>query len=124
VNKLIALMLFSSIVTAADECLRFPANSIFNQRIDTMPVHQYSNNWLLNAGKLTPLHPDFTMPINRGGKNLLFGKIAFDVPEESDIVNYPVNLWLTIEKGSDHHALTVDERSCNIYELFDVQMTM
>jgi hypothetical protein len=61
------------------------------------------------------------IPVNIGAKNLKFGKITFDVPEESDNTPYPVNLWLKVEPAEDRHVLTVDIRDCNVYELFSAR---
>jgi len=40
-------------------CPVFPPNSIWNARVDALPVHPQSAAWVATIGSAKPLHPDF-----------------------------------------------------------------
>jgi hypothetical protein len=105
-------------------CALFPADSIWNTRVDGLPVHADSDAWLrtMRAGA-TFLHPDFGPPnyglpfevvSNRHAKV----RIRFTYADESDRVRYPVDARTPVEGGSDRHVLIVNRDSCKLYELF------
>lgn len=108
-------------------CRVFPANNIWNTRVDALPVHEMSDTWLRSAGaSTTSLHPDFGPP----GYGLPFEavrrrhpKVAidFDYEDESDPGPYPFDARTPIEGGSDRHALIVERGTCRLYELFDAR---
>ena len=109
-------------------CPVFPADNVWNTRIDQLPVSPLSQTYIDNIGPLHNLHPDF-------GKEFLSGipitvippgtvgvPVNFDYVEDSDVVPYPIPENVRIEGGlngmGDRHILLVDTRSCLLYEIF------
>ena len=108
-----------------NKCAVFPADNIWNTRIDGLPVNGQSATWMasMDAGT-TNLHPDFGrspygMPITfvKSGHHL--HSIRFSYAGQSDRVGYPFSATTNIEQGSDRHALMVNTDNCTLYELFD-----
>jgi hypothetical protein len=114
----------------------FPANNIWNTRVDNLPVHSRSNAYVSSIGISTPLHADFgttwlNAPIGipytvvLGTQPLI--TITYDRntwgADESDPGPYPIPPAAPIEGGSasdgDRHVLVVDRGHCRLYELFD-----
>jgi hypothetical protein len=105
-------------------CRVFPADNVWNTRIDALPVHAMSETWLAasHAGA-TDLHPDFGPPsyglpyttVGRGHPKV---RIEFLYQDESDRGPYPFDANTPIEGGSDRHALIVERGTCRLYELF------
>ena len=107
------------------DCAVFPANNIWNTRVDSLPVHDMSETWLASAGAGSAgLHPDFGPPdygipfdvVGRGHDDV---EVDFLYANESDTGPYPFDARTSIEGGSDHHALIVERGTCRLYELFD-----
>lgn len=112
-------------------CAIFPANSIFNTRIDTLPVHPNSAAYVNSMGANTTLHPDFgtfyenapigipyiTVPDSQAPAN-----ITFRYANESEPGPYPIPADAPIEGGpnsnGDRHILMVQSPSCKLYEVF------
>ena len=44
---------------SAGGCPVFPANNVWNARVDALPVHPQSDAWVAAIGAARPLHPDF-----------------------------------------------------------------
>jgi hypothetical protein len=106
------------------DCRVFPANNVWNTRIDGLPVHPMSDTWLAStdAGS-TDLHPDFGppsygLPYDVVGKDHAKVSIEFLYADESDDGPYPFDARTPIEGGSDRHALIVERGTCRLYELF------
>jgi hypothetical protein len=105
-------------------CRVFPADNVWNTRVDDLPVHEMSETWLdaSDAGS-TDLHPDFGPPsyglpydvVGRGHPKV---RIDFLYADESDRGPYPFDAGTPIEGGSDRHALIVERGTCRLYELF------
>ena len=113
-------------------CPIFPANSIWNVPVDTLPVHANSANFVSSIGSNTGLHMDF-------GSGLYLGRpigipfttvpgaqpkvpITFDVNDESDPGPYPIPPDIPIEGGAafpsgDRHGLIIDRGACKLYEV-------
>ncbi|HEX9123037.1 MAG TPA: hypothetical protein VF984_06710 [Actinomycetota bacterium] len=106
-------------------CTLFPANSIWNTRVDRLPVDPRSDTWLSTmAASATNLQPDFGppgygMPFDVVSRRHRTVRIRFRYADESDRVRYPFGQDTPIEGGSDRHALIVDRSTCTLYELFD-----
>ncbi len=105
-------------------CVLFPADSIWNTRVDGLPVHADSDAWLrtMRAGT-TFLHPDFGppnygLPFEVVSNKHAKVRIRFTYADESDRVRYPVDARTPVEGGSDRHVLIVNRDGCKLYELF------
>ena len=117
---------------AISGCAIFPADNVWNTRIDTLPVHPRSNDYIATIGPTTGLHPDFgtvwlgapigipytTVPGTQTPVTITFG---YD--DESDPGPYPIPSDAPIEGGpsstGDRHVLVVDRGNCVLYEMFD-----
>ncbi|MGZ8603997.1 MAG: hypothetical protein ACXWX9_04475 [Actinomycetota bacterium] len=106
------------------DCRVFPANNIWNTRIDGLPVHRMSETWLDSAdASSTDLHPDFGPPayglpfetVARGHPKV---RVEFGYDDESDPGPYPFDARTPIEGGSDRHALMIERGTCRLYELY------
>jgi hypothetical protein len=105
-------------------CTLFPSDSIWNTRVDSLPVDPRSRTWLRSMdASSTNLHPDFGPP----HYGMLFDvvsnhhathRVRFAYASESDRVRYPVDARTPVEGGSDRHALIVNKSTCTLYEIF------
>lgn len=108
-------------------CDVFPANNVWNTRIDSLPVNPMSDRWLRSAdAPTTNLHPDFGppsygIPFDVVGRAHPKVPIDFLYANESDPGPYPFDARTPIEGGSDRHALTVQRGTCTLYELYDAR---
>jgi hypothetical protein len=117
-------------------CSLFPANSIFNTDIASLPVNAQSAAWMGNMTEHANLHPDFGtltqlygMPINVAPPPTSGVMPAFQYNAESDhpAEGYPIDQNTLIEggtgapTGSDRHALTMDKNLCKLYEIYNLQ---
>ncbi len=114
-------------------CPLFPANSIFNTPIDTLPVDAQSNAYIRSIGANTGVHPDFGaglwdgspigIPFNIVKKGQPLLPVRFTYADESDKGPYPIPSSPKIEGGSDRHVLIVQKKKCYLYELFAARQT-
>jgi hypothetical protein len=112
-------------------CPLFPADNSWNARVDTLPVHPLSAQWVDSIGRWTGFHPDFGSGTYDGGPigipyNVVDGsvpkvKVTFHYGGESDPGPYPIPPDPLIEYGSDRHILILDRSTCTLYELFDAE---
>jgi len=113
-------------------CTVFPADNIWNTRIDQLPVSPSSSTWVNTIGPTKPLHPDFGSGLYNGepmgipyvtvpGTQTKY-PATFTYADESDPGPYAVPLNAPIEGGSastgDRHAIAVDTDNCILYELY------
>jgi hypothetical protein len=119
------------------DCPTFPSNSYWHARIDKLPVHAASAQWMSNMHSTNALHPDFGPSF--GEQEVPYGipitvvssvprvAVAFDYADESDKVPYPLNADTAIEGGSsadgDRHAVIVDADSCTLFETWNTRKT-
>jgi uncharacterized protein (TIGR03437 family) len=110
----------------------FPANSIWNTPIDTLPVSSYSAAYINSISPSTGFHPDFGSGTWDGAPigipyALVTGsqpkvRVTLDYADESDPGPYPIPANAPIEGGSsstgDRHVLLVDTANCILYELY------
>ena len=105
-------------------CPMFPADNIWNRRVDSLPVHVRSANYVNSIGYNTALHPDFgteygipytSVPANQPPVNIVFGDEAGD---ESDPGPYPIPPDAPVEGGGDRHVLVVQQGTCKLFELY------
>lgn len=106
------------------DCRVFPADNIWNTRVDGLPVHRMSERWLDSAGAAsTDLHPDFGppsygLPYETVARRHPAVRIRFGYADESDRGPYPFDASTPIEGGSDRHALMIQRGTCRLYELY------
>lgn len=121
-------------VVPGTQCPAFPASNYWNTRIDHLPVHPLSAQWLATMhAATTRLHPDFGpsygeqsapygIPITvvHGAPRL---PVEFDYADESDQVGYPLGDGTLIEGGDesdgDRHAIVVDAVTCTLFETWN-----
>jgi hypothetical protein len=114
-------------------CTVFPADNIWNARIDELPVHPSSSTWVNTIGPSKPLHPDFGSGTYDGapigipyitvpGTQTKY-PATFQYQSESDPGPYAIPLNAPIEGGSsssgDRHVISVDMDNCILYEIYD-----
>lgn len=112
-------------------CPVFPADNVWNTRIDTLPRSSSSTSYVDSIGPLHPVHPDFGsspmngIPITEVPRGTDGQSVKFDYADESDDVLYPIPTNAKIEGGpqgdGDRHILLVDTSTCLLYELFAAQ---
>ena len=117
--------------TALGGCPVFPADNIWNTRIDHLPVHPSSGQYVRSIGLETGVHPDFGSGLWDGKPigipyNVVPGSqpkvgISFYYPAESDRGPYPIPANPKIEGGSDRHILVVQRDTCRLYEVYDAR---
>jgi hypothetical protein len=114
------------------KCPVFPADNIWNTRIDQLPVHPSSSTWVSTIGASTGMHADFGAGLWDGGPiGIPFVSVpgtqtkytaTFTYQDESDPGPYAVPLNAPIEGGSastgDRHAIAIDTDHCILYELY------
>ena len=104
-------------------CSVFPADNVWNTRIDGLPVDAKSAAYVETIGAAKPLHPDFGQGSNGIPFTLVNGTqarvaVRFDYADESDAGPYPIPSDAPIEAGSDAHVLVIDTDHCVLYELW------
>jgi hypothetical protein len=115
----------------------FPANSVWNTKITTLPVDANSDAYVQSLGSAVHFHPDWGAPaeygipynvVQDGKKPLKFYNVTFLYDDESDHATYPVDKKLKIEGDSwkikknpgDRHVLMIHPPSKTLYELYHV----
>ncbi|RPJ25142.1 MAG: CSLREA domain-containing protein, partial [Chloroflexi bacterium] len=119
----------TAVSTTIGDCPLFPENNIWNTRVDNLPVHARSDQWVDSIGRSRGFHMDFGtvwdggpigIPYNVVGSEVPKVPVIFDYSDESDPGPYPIPTEPLIEYSSDHHILIVDD-TCTLYELFDAE---
>jgi hypothetical protein len=121
----------------APRCPTLPDDDVWNTRVDHLPVHSRSSDFVASIGATATLHPDFgsgvwppgsTSPIGipylEVGPNEPVVSMNYDAyGSESDPGPFPIPLDAPIEGGpsgtGDRHVIVVDRHRCELYELFD-----
>jgi len=117
---------------AIGTCPVFPANSIWNTRVDQLPVHPSSSTWVNTIGAANGVHADFGAGMWNGGPiGIPFVSVpgtqtkypaTFLYQSESDTGPYAIPLSAPIEGGSastgDRHASSIDTENCILYEIY------
>ena len=114
-------------------CPIFPTTNIWNTRIDTLPIHQLSNQYIQSIGPTRGLKADFGSGLWDGApigipyniinsSKISKSKVGFDYAAESDSGPYPIPSDYKIEGGAnssgDRHIIIVDNQTCTLYELY------
>ena len=132
----LALLCLAVIIPATAQtigsCPVFPANNVWNARVDALPVHANSAAYVNSIGATRTGHADFGAGLYNGapigipyimvpGSQPKVG-ITFQYASESDPGPYPVPSNAPIEGGSgssgDRHVLVIDQTACVLYELY------
>jgi hypothetical protein len=113
-------------------CPLFPADNVWNARVDSLPVDPRSSAYIASIGANTGLHPDFGtvwegapigIPYNNVPGTQRMVQIDFGYSDESDPGPYPIPPNPLIEGGpdsdGDRHILVIDRDHCILYELWD-----
>jgi hypothetical protein len=122
---------------AAPDCPVFPATSVWNQRVDELPLREDSRRLVNSIGADLRLHADFGSGLWDGGpigipitvvdSSTLLSSVAFEYADESDVGPYPIPDDVAIEGGptadGDRHAIIVERESCTLFELFSLYPT-
>jgi hypothetical protein len=117
-------------------CSILPANNIWNTRVDSLPVHSRSAQYIASIGAGTTLHPDFGSGVWPPGSTSPIGIPYVEVPagqtpvsiiytdygDESDPGPFPIPANAPVEGGpdgeGDRHVIVLDRSACRLYELF------
>src|SRR3954452_5592083 len=118
-------------VSGAPNCYIFPADNVWNMRVDKLPVAANSSTLVASIGLNSYLHPDFSsyagggygIPFNVVGSGVSKKRVRFQYASESDVGPYPIPRRPRIEDGSDRHILIVQRDECRLYELFAARKT-
>jgi hypothetical protein len=116
----------------APQCPVFPASSVWNKRVDRLPVAGNSSAIVGSIGAGRNVHADFGsglwnggpigIPITVVGSSTPRRAVRFDYADESDRGPYPIPRGVKIEGGrqadGDRHAILVNRSTCRLYELF------
>jgi hypothetical protein len=117
-------------------CPLFPPDNVWNMRVDGLPAHPNSANYIAAIGGSVGVHPDFGSgewngaPIGIPYTTVLGTQplvtITFHAagyPDESDQGPFPIPPNAPIEGGpassGDRHVLVVDRTNCKLYELYN-----
>jgi hypothetical protein len=113
-----------------DGCPVFPADNVWNARVDMLPVDSHSDAYIATIGAATGLHPDFGADWNGGPFGIPYTSVpgsqplvtvTFDYVTESDPGPYPIPPDAPVEGGSDRHVLVVDRDDCKLYEMWNAR---
>jgi hypothetical protein len=116
-------------------CDVFPADNVWNARVDGLPVDPHSDAYVAAIGAGERVHADFGSGEWPPGSGSPIGipyvvvpgsqpgvEVTFDYDDESDPGPYPIPLNPPIEGGpdgdGDRHVLVLDRDACVLYELF------
>ena len=118
-------------------CPILPPDNIWNTRVDGLPVHHRSAEYVATIGSAATLHPDFGSGEWPPGSAAPIGIPYVEVDDtqpwvavrwtaygsESDPGPYPIPADAPIEGGpagtGDRHVIVLDRIACTLYELFD-----
>ncbi len=118
--------------SAGMECTWFPADNVWNARVDGLPVDAHSAAYIATIGAATGMHADFGANWNGGPFGIPYTTVpgtqprvavTFDYDDESDPGPYPIPPDAPIEGGADsdgdRHVLVVDRDHCVLYEMWN-----
>ena len=114
---------------AGTDCRLFPRNNHWHADVRDLPRHPKSDEWIRAMGGPDQLlHPDFGPSDGEQPYGIPYDvvdsshdkvDVDFYYPDESDPGPYPFGPDITIEGGSDRHALMLHDDECALYELYD-----
>lgn len=115
-----------------NNCPVLPNNNIWNTKIDNLPLHPKSSDYINTIGASLSLRNDFGsgmwndapigIPYVLVDGNQPKQMLTFEYADESDNVPYPIPENPPIEGGinstGDRHILMIDTTNCVLYELY------
>lgn len=122
-------------MTPPARCTILPADNILNRRVDDLPVHARSSQYVAAIGTGERVHADFGSGVWPPGSTSPIGIPSTDVLADQELVSihftaygsesdsgpYPIPSDAAIEGGpdsnGDRHVLVVDTENCTLYEL-------
>jgi hypothetical protein len=115
-------------------CAVFPADSVWNMPVDTLPLDANSDTYVDTIGRTDYVHPDFGTVWDGAPNGIPYVIVPGTQPKvtiewthygpESDPGPYPVPTAAPIQGGNspenhgDRHVLVVDSGACVLYELY------
>jgi S-layer homology domain len=123
--------------TPPARCPTLPADDTWNTRVDHLPVHARSAQFVSAIGSTSTVHADFGSGVWPPGSTSPIGipylevgpgeplvTITYDAyGSESDPGPFPIPIDAPIEGGpassGDRHVIVVDRYRCELFELFD-----
>ncbi len=106
-------------------CPMFPADHVFNTRVDSLPVHPNSDAYVAELGA-GPAHPDWGSDVPGGfpmnivnGNSVPPATVNVNWPFTSDPGPYPIPSNAAIGATSDAHLIVLDVDNCLLYEAYD-----
>lgn len=129
---LVAILTVAASAQKIGDCPVFPADNIWNTRVDQLSVHPSSAAWVTTVGPTVALHPDFGAGMWQGAPiGIPFVTVTgaqtkypatFLYQSESDPGPYAIPLNAPIEGGNastgDRHAIAIDTDNCTLYEIY------
>jgi hypothetical protein len=113
-------------VVALTICLspRLPDDNVWNQKIDSLPVHRMSSTWVAAffppaRGFAIATDGACGLPVLRTGP--AWQRMTFDWPAESDTCLFPFSNAQPFEAcNPDSHWAAIDTVNCLLYEIYGV----
>lgn len=121
-------------------CPVFPADHVWNVRVDALPLDPASAAYVASIGADAAMHPDFGsglwagraigIPYDVVGPGQATVAVDFYYSDESDPGPYPIPEDAFVEGApgpgqpvadGDRHVLVLENASCTLYELFDAE---
>jgi hypothetical protein len=109
----------------------FPADHVWNARVDALPVDPHSDAFVAAIGADASVHADFGsglwqgepigIPVTVVEASQAGVPVGFTYAGESDPGPYPIPPDAGVEGGSDRHVLVVQRGTCTLFELFAAQ---
>ena len=118
-------------------CKVFPADNVWNARIDSLPVDPSSAAYVNSeGGSGLPLHPDFGTVYEGAPNGISFIVVPATQPAvpivfnaygtQSDPGPYPIPASAPVESGNDstgdRHVIVLQSGTCELYELFSAYL--
>ncbi|MBA2665659.1 MAG: hypothetical protein H0U69_01355 [Trueperaceae bacterium] len=121
-------------------CPVFPADHVWNVRVDALPRHPASDAFVAAIGANATVHPDFGaglwdgraigIPFDVVGPDQATVPVHFYYADESDLGPYPIPADAFVEGApapgqsvpdGDRHVVVLQTGTCTLYELFDAE---
>ena len=108
-------------------CQTTPNDSVFNTRIDNLPLEEKSAQWLANMGTNSlSFFTDWGTNIADAATPVVNEKFFYTTPYNGPFLvpSWPLlkrqgGTFVSDKNNSDHHIMTVDKDSCQFYEIYN-----